>query len=82
MVGISPYIQIFHDETSGTKLHSLVLELFFCWKSMCCVDMDRVRSHSGFELVMACEVLRKEFLEDLPVVTEQLTSKKQDRRQR
>ena len=46
------------------------------------MDMDRVRSHSGFELVMACEVLRKEFLEDLPVVTEQLTSKKQDRRQR
>ena len=35
-------------------------------------------SHRGFGLVMACEVLHKEFLEDLPVVTEQLTSKKRD----
>lgn len=76
MVGISPF-RFFIQRQVGqtcTQVHSflnvvLLLEVHvlhgYAW-----IMFDT--SHSGFGPVMACEVLRKEFLDDLPVITEQL----------
>ena len=76
VVGISPF-RFFIQRQVGqtcTQVHSflnvvLLLEVHvlhgYAW-----IMFDT--SHSGFGPVMACEVLRKEFLDDLPVITEQL----------